>query len=117
MPNGGVDLEGMFRTGNRWVWVARLMAFAGFFVLVFVIGILSVSGLNGTLWGLWISIVWLNIAMVVFTFGAQSQNEAVYLALRGTRDDSQFTEKILKRIDRYKGAGLIKDDDRKKESS
>ena len=95
------------------------MAVVGFIILVIVIGILSTYGLNGTLWGLWISILWLNITIVVFAFGAQNQNTAVYLALRGTRDESQFTEKVLKRIDQYKRLGLIEDhkeEDAKKEA-
>src|SRR3989442_3363956 len=93
LPNG-IDLEGMFRTGSRWSSIAWLLAIIGLFASVLVVGFLSTYGLNGTLWALWIMIFWLNTTTFLLAYGSSSQLTAIYLALRGTRDESGFSSRI-----------------------
>ncbi len=88
MPNG-IDLEGMLKTGSRWSLIAWLLAMIGFFVSVFATGFAQASG--NVLWGLWISIFWLNITVFILAFGANNRLTAIYLALRGTRDESKLS--------------------------
>src|SRR2546421_11147009 len=93
LPNG-IDLEGMFRTGSRWSSIAWLLAIIGLLASVLVVAILSTYGSNGTLWALWIMIFWLNITTFILAYGSSSQLTAIYLAIRGTRDESWFSSRI-----------------------
>jgi hypothetical protein len=88
MPNG-IDLEGMLKTGSRWSLIALFLAVIGLFVSVFATGLAQASG--NVLWGLWISIFWLNITVLILAFGANNRLTAIYLALRGTRDESRLS--------------------------
>jgi len=88
MPNG-IDLEGMLKTGSRWSLIAWLLAMIGLFVSVFATGFAQASG--NVLWGLWISIFWLNVTVFILAFGANNRLTAIYLALRGTRDESTLS--------------------------
>jgi len=98
MPNG-INLEELFDSGRRRTTVAILMGTFGSIASVILVGFPSTYGLIGTLWGLWIIIFWMNATLIILAFGAEAQNTAVFLALRGTRDESQFTEKVLRRLD------------------
>jgi hypothetical protein len=51
---------------------------------------------QNVLWGLWISIFWLNITVFVLAIGANNQLTAIYWALRGTKDESTFSLKVNK---------------------
>jgi len=96
LPNG-IDLEGMFRGGSRWSTIAWILAMVGFFVSIFVTGVSTATGNpQNVLWGLWISIFWLNITVFVLAIGANNQLTAIYWALRGTKDESTFSLKVNK---------------------
>jgi hypothetical protein len=88
MPNG-IDLEGMLKSGSRWSLIAVFLAMIGLFVSVLATGFAQASG--NVLWGLWISIFWLNITVCILAFGANNRLTAIYLALRGTRDESKLS--------------------------
>jgi uncharacterized sodium:solute symporter family permease YidK len=89
LPNG-IDLEEMLKSGSRWSLIAWFLAMIGLFVSVFATGLAQASG--NVLWGLWISIFWLNITVFVLAFGANNRLTAIYLALRGTRDESRLSD-------------------------
>src|SRR5439155_909701 len=55
---------------------------------------LSTYGSNGTRWALWIMSFWLNITTFILAYGSSSQLTAIYLAIRGTRDESWFSSRI-----------------------
>jgi uncharacterized membrane protein len=98
MPNG-INPEEFLDSARRRTTLAILMGLLGFVASVILVGFLSTYGLVGTLWGLWIIIFWMNIALVVLAYGAEAQRTAVFLGWRGTRDESQLVEKVLKRLD------------------
>src|SRR6267378_1077083 len=84
----------MFRGGSRWSTIAWILAMMGFFVSIFVTGVSTATGNpQNVLWGLWISIFWLNITVFVLAIGANNQLTAIYWALRGTKDESTFSLK------------------------
>jgi hypothetical protein len=88
LPNG-IDLEEMLKSGSRWSLIAWFLAMLGLFVSVFATLFAQASG--NVLWGLWISIFWLNTTVFVLAFGANNRLTAIYLALRGTRDESTLS--------------------------
>jgi hypothetical protein len=96
MPNGEIDLEGMFQTGATWSARSEGLALLGFFVSVFVTGFSTATG--NVLWGLWIALFWLNITVFFIAYGASRHLNAINLALRGARDESRFTEGIRRSL-------------------
>ena len=99
MPNG-IDLEGMFRGGSKWSTIAFILATVGLLISVLVTGFLSTYGLNGTLWGLWITLFWLNITTFILAAGVNNRVTAIYLALRGIRDESRFSQDLKSAIEK-----------------
>jgi MFS family permease len=108
MPNG-INPEEFLDSARRRTTLAILMGLLGFIASVILVGFLSTYGVVGTLWGLWIIIFWMNIALVVLAYGAEAQRTAVFLGWRwrGTRDESQLVEEVLRRLDEIEKARSI----------
>ncbi len=89
MPNG-IDLRQKFRDGFRMVLLSILIAIVGF-----ILALMGWPSLQFIFGGFLLVLLGVFIAIA----GVQGQITAVYLALRGTRDESTFTEELTRRTD------------------
>lgn len=88
MPNGP-DLRSQFEWSRRAILISYIMGAAGFFGTM----LLWVSyNIGGLVTGLMI----LFLAVFTAVGGTAGQVNALYFALRGTRDESDFTEDLRK---------------------
>lgn len=86
MPNG-LDLSNQYRWGGRAILISYILGGVGFFLTMFLWISFDIGGLVTGLMVLFLG-VFIGIS------GVAERVATLYLALRGTRDESGFTESL-----------------------